>query len=127
MAAAAMTRAPTETPTPMLTLATLLRPLGGTVEVAVITVIAVEMAGRSAVVGEAAPAVLLDGKIERVVDVDPEDADVEEVLPTLETPSVAARNTPSLCAQQVVFPFWQHQVPSPQSVSATFSDGFPFD
>jgi hypothetical protein len=57
------------------------------------------------------------------------DADVLVVLVTLaglDTPIVAAIDTPSFSSQHVVFPPWQHQVPSPQSVSATFCVGSPF-
>jgi hypothetical protein len=58
-----------------------------------------------------------------LLDVDCVDCVVALVL---ETPIVAAILMPSPSLQQVVFPPWQHQDPSPQSVNATFCVGSPF-
>lgn len=111
------------TPSPMPIFAPMLRPSRsgcGVVEMSVLALVGMDaiLAGTDA---------MLVGKLasEPVV----VDADVLVVLATLaelDTPIVAAIDTPSFSSQHVVFPPWQHQVPSPQSVSATFCVGSPF-
>lgn len=61
-----------------------------------------------------------------LLDVDCVDCVDCEVALVLETPIVAAILMLSPSLQQVVFPPWQHQDPSPQSVNATFCVGSPF-
>lgn len=79
----------------------------------------VEILASGLVVVDAAVLVVL-AVLAELLEVD----DIDELV--LDTPIVAAIDTPSFSSQHVLFPPWQHQVPSPQSVTATFCVGSPF-